>query len=165
MCKKLLTNFFNNAPVVSATPVLVREPLKNFATFAELEAWFLLHDELQMPSPNLCDDYSEEAMILAEVDGYRLSACLVYEGQVWSTMIFTAADLANEADKDPTHIYHIANSARVLADENHVADGVTTKDSSGNILKAGTPLESVYYLDLNWRKLYWLCCFVTGGKF
>ncbi len=143
----------------------IAAPLRDFETFAELNAWFNLHDELAMPSPNLCDDYSREARAIAETDGLFLSCELVWQGQCYGTQIFTAADLTNELDKDPSHIYHIANMAIVKADETNLADGVTTKDSGGNLVAARTPLTSCYYVDLNWKKLIRLTNFAPGGKY
>lgn len=115
--------------------VEVPVPLKDFPTFGDLEAWFLLHDELRMPEPNLCDDYARESRILAEVDGYVLSYCLVADGVVYQSQVF---------DKG---VYHIANMAIVDKDETH--DG----------------LESCYYCDLGWSKLIYLTGFFSGGKY
>jgi hypothetical protein len=83
--------------------------LKDFETFAELEAWYELHDELRLPSPNLCDDYSREARALAEMDGYYLSCELVWDGQLYGQQIF------------PPGTFHIGNLAIV----NKGQDGLT----------------------------------------
>lgn len=112
--------------------------LRNFNSYDELENWFELHDELRMPYPNLCDDYSEEAWRLAEADGFYLSQCLVSEGKAYQTVIFSDPLDENQPDKS---VFHIANAARVM-------------DS-----------EEYYYVDLNWGKLIKLCNFYKGGKY
>lgn len=61
--------------------------LKDFQTRTDLEAWFELHKELRMPAPNLCDDYSDETIHLAEADGHHADRCLVFEGKTYATMI------------------------------------------------------------------------------
>ncbi len=76
--------------------------LKDFDTLEDLQAWFELHKELRMESPNLCDDYSRESRALAEMDGHFLSTCLVYKGEVYGMIIF-----------EDRSVYHIANSAIV----------------------------------------------------
>ncbi len=75
--------------------------LQDFNTFEELEAWFLLHTELRLPEPNLCDDYSRQSRALAEVDGYFLSCCLVADGIAYTTQVM---------DKG---VFHIGNTAIV----------------------------------------------------
>jgi len=80
--------------------------LKDFQTFSELEAWFDLHKELRMETPNLCDDYSRESRVLAELDGYFLSLCLVAKGIAYTTVVF-----------DDLTVYHIANMAIVTDTE------------------------------------------------
>jgi hypothetical protein len=135
--------------------------LKDFATFADLDAWFNLHNELRMPSPNLCDDYSRDARALAEADGYFLAPELVYQGQCYGQIIFP---LASDPTKPDTNVFHIADMAIVLADETHLADA-NTKDSSGNPVPIGTPLESCWYCDLNWNRLIYLTSFIPGGAF
>ncbi len=112
--------------------------LKDFETFADLEAWFYLHDELRMPAPNLCDDYSRESRALAEMDGYFLSCHLVYKGLVYGIPVFTPGDVAPNTVES---VYHIANLAIV------------------------TDTEEVYYIDLAWGKLIKLCNFMPGGKY
>ncbi len=113
--------------------------LKDFDTFADLQAWFELHTELRMPAPNLCDDYSRESRRLAEIDGYFLSCELVYQGQCYATAVFTPTDFTDGTD--PKSVYHIANMAIVEED------------------------QSVYYVDLAWGKLIKLCSFILGGKY
>ncbi len=75
--------------------------LRDFDTFDELQSWFDLHNELRMPEPNLCDDYARESRILAEVDGYFLSYCLVSDGVAYTTQVL------------PKGTWHIANMAIV----------------------------------------------------
>jgi hypothetical protein len=77
------------------------KPLRDFATYADLEAWYELHNELAMDPPNLCDDYSREARALAELDGYDLSLCLVGDGTCYGTQLF------------PAGTWHIGNLAVV----------------------------------------------------
>ncbi len=119
-------------------PVEVADGLRDFETLADLEAWFQLHDELRMPEPNLCDDYSRESRALAEVDGYHLACHLVWQGQVYGTVIFPAPDGSGKPD---VSVYHIANLAIV-------------RDT-----------ETCYYIDLAWGKLIKLCDFIKGGKY
>ena len=138
----------------------------DFPTYADYEAWFLGHDELRLPAPDLCDDYAKASWILAEVDGYRLSDCLVHKNLAFGVPIFKLGEVkdANGNDVDLATIFHIASAARVLKDETHLTDG-TQKDSSGNTLPMGQPLESYYYTDLAWGKSIFLCNFITGGTY
>jgi len=110
--------------------------LKDFETFADLEAWFEGHDELRMPMPNLCDDYSRESRALAETDGYFLSCELVYKGLCYGSIIFEKPDRTPDES-----VYHIANMAIV------------------------TDTQECYYVDLAWGKLIRLCNFHQGGKY
>lgn len=110
--------------------------LHDFETLDSLKAWVNLHDELQLPAPNLCDDYSREARVLAEMDGYYLAPCLVFQGVCYGQMIFPDGD--NEPDKS---VYHI-----------------------GNLAIVDDP-PSCYYVDLNWNKLVKLTDFYKGGKY
>jgi hypothetical protein len=110
--------------------------LKDFESIDELRAWFELHDELRMPAPNLCDDYSREARALAEMDGYFLSCCLVAAGVAYMTPIFMQPDGSPD-----TSVYHIANMAIV------------------------TDKQECWYVDLHVGKLIRLCDFVVGGKY
>lgn len=119
--------------------------LRDFATLADLEAWFDLHKELRLPSPNLCDDYSRESRRLAEVDGYFCTPHLVYQGSVYGTMVFDSSDFTDGTN--PFSVYHIANLAIVLNDEAH--DGK----------------QSCYYCDLSWNKLIYLTSFISGGTY
>ena len=153
--------------VIKEVPVY--PDLNDFQTFADLDAWFNLHTELQLPVPNLCDDYSRESRKLAETDGYYLSCELVDKGKCYETQIFWK-DAAGNATIQNTgvpavEVYHIANLAIVLSDETNLADGVNDKDSSGNILPQGIHLETCYYVDLNWNLLIKLTNFTTGGKY
>lgn len=135
--KKTLPNPvpIGQAPVL---PVLLGEPesLHDFATLADLEAWYDLHQELRMPEGNLCDDYAEETSILAEMDGYRVSDCLVYDGKVWGVEYYP-----RDPAKPDEQVFHVANSARVIED------------------------HSLYLVDLAWAKLEKLLNFIPGGKF
>lgn len=120
-------------------PVPVPEPrvyLKDFETLEDLEAWFDLHNELRMEAPNLCDDYSRESRLIAELDGYHLGCHLVYQGQCYFATIFPDAN--GNPDKS---VYHIGNIAIVSS------------------------TEEVYYVDLAFNKLIKLCNFIIGGKF
>ncbi len=112
--------------------------LKDFETVADLEAWFDGHDELRMPSPNLCDDYSRESRMLAEMDGYFLSCELVYQGACYGVPVFTQEDVTPNTIES---VYHIANMAIV------------------------TDTQECFYVDLAWGKLIRLCNFYQGGKY
>ena len=79
--------------------------LRDFPNLADLEAWYELHNELQLANGNLCDDYAREAQRLAEADGYFLSCCLVNKGRVYETQIFDE------------NFYHIGNMAIVTDHE------------------------------------------------
>jgi hypothetical protein len=114
--------------------------LKDFESINDLRAWFELHDELRMPAPNLCDDYARESQVLAEMDGYRLSCCLVAAGVAYMTPVFTKPDGSTD-----TSVYHIANMAIV----NNGPSGLT----------------ECWYIDLAWGKCLKLCDFVAGGKY
>jgi hypothetical protein len=120
---------------------IAAKELKDFASYTELESWFNLHNELQLPVPNVCDDYSEEAWHLAEIDGYHLDMCLVYQGQAYSTIIFPNPFDLTQPDKT---VYHIANAARIRK-----PDGTS----------------EYWYVDLNWKKLTKLFDFIPGGKY
>jgi hypothetical protein len=89
-------------------PEPAQPKLKDFSSLEELNEWFLSHDEMRLPAPNLCDDYSRKAMRLAEEDGYFLSTCLVFKGTAYGAIIFANPD----GSVDET-AYHIANSAIV----------------------------------------------------
>jgi hypothetical protein len=136
--------------------------LKDFATYADLDAWYTLYTGLQLPQGNLCDDYSRDARLIAEMDGYFLSCELVAGGVCYQTIIFP---LASDPTKPDPAVFHIGNMAVVNKVETNRADGVTSKDSSGNVVPAGTPLETCYFVDLNWRMLIQLCGFFPGGEF
>ncbi len=82
-----------------------RSLLRDFSTYLELESWFQLHTELRMPEPNLCDDYARESRALAELDGYHLGLCLVFDGKAYGTQVMA---------KD---VYHVGNMAIVLDDQ------------------------------------------------
>jgi hypothetical protein len=111
--------------------------LRDFPTLADLEDWYNLHNPT-LPQGNWCDDYSKEAQILAETDGYRLSECLVYQGKVYFTQIFFNPDGSPNLT-----FYHVANMARVLSSP-----------------------EAYYFIDLNWRiPPTKLCDLIEGGKF
>lgn len=96
-----LIRAFTGQPEPVPPPVIIYEPLTDFATLADLQAWFELHDELRMEAPNLCDDYSRESIELAQADGHRLSTCLVADGIAYFTRV------------QPAGTAHIANSAIV----------------------------------------------------
>ncbi len=130
MCLKTL--FQKKEPPVKQTF------LKDFATFEDLDAWFDLHKELRMEAPNLCDDYSRETRVIAELDGYFLGCHLVYQGACYGAVIFPDK---NAPGKPDAGVYHIGNIAIV------------------------TSTEEVYYVDLAFGKLIRLCNFITGGKY
>ncbi len=113
-------------------------PLQDFATFSDLQDWFDHHDELRMPAPNLCDDYSRESRRLAEVDEYFLSCELVHQGQLYGAVIFPAPDGSGKPD---VSVFHIANMA--IVDDT----------------------QACYYVDLAWGKLIYLCQFIPGGQY
>lgn len=75
------------------------ETLRDFESFSDLEAWFDLHKELRMPSPNMCDDYSRETRELARLDGYWCTPHLVADGIVYVEQVF---------DKGMWHVGNIA---------------------------------------------------------
>ena len=130
LLQSLLDKLFGKSPAAAG--------LVDFATFADLEAWFDLHKELRLPAPNLCDDYSRESRALAEVDGYFLSCELVYQGQIYGQIIFP--DPVDPSKPDLT-VYHIANLAII------------------------SWTEEVYYVDLAFNKLLKLTTFIPGGKY
>lgn len=81
--------------------------LKDFNTLAELQSWFdSRKDDINLPAPNLCDDYARESRELARQDGYYLSLCLVASGKVYQTQVF----------EDET-TYHVGNLAIVTITE------------------------------------------------
>jgi hypothetical protein len=108
--------------------------LQDFATVADLDAWYDLHSP-SLPPPNLCDDYSSEAQRLAEMDGYYLSMCLVAEGRCYQTQLFYTSDGSPDVN-----FYHLGNMAKVV------------------------DKQELWYIDLNWRKIEKLCDLYKGGK-
>jgi hypothetical protein len=73
--------------------------LIDFPNHAALEAWFELHTELRMESPNICDDYSRESRALAAEDGYNLEVYVMADGKCYTTSIFEPG------------VYHVGNLA------------------------------------------------------
>jgi hypothetical protein len=120
-----------------------KQSLKDFSTYSDLESWYELHN-YSLPVPNLCDDYSRETRMIAELDGYWVTPHLVHQGSCYGTIIFTDP---NDPSKPDILAYHIANIAIVLNDETH------------------NNQQSIYYIDINWRRLVFLCNLVFGGKY
>ncbi len=114
----------------------VTTPLKDFATFADLEAWYDLHKELRMPEGNLCDDIAEESIMIAEIDRKRLSTCLVWDGKVYGTEYYP-----RDPAKPDEGIYHITTSAIVRSP------------------------HGIYLVDLAFGKLEHLTDFIPGGAY
>lgn len=90
-------------PIPQPTPE--PEPLRDFKNLAELEAWFEMHKSIWLEPPNLCDDYSREYRLVAEMDGLNMECHLVHNGMVYGSQIFDQG------------IYHIGNMAIVEEDQ------------------------------------------------
>ena len=132
-----MLKLFKKIKELFGAETIIYPELEDFDSEYQLGLWYESNKGLQLSGENnLCDDFAREARELARKDGKYLSLALIYEGSIYGTTIFkTTEDMLDKT------VFHVGNLA-ICKKEN-----------------------TVWYVDLAFKKVIKLCNLASGGKY